>query len=232
MNRQALGARVLALVAAAAVIVGPVAPAGAATTTTRLYPGPRVSDLAPVVPGPVQVTAVLFAGDDPAPGQTLTLRIRTYGATTFADAGHAVTGADGVASLTVRLDRSATAQWTYAGDADLGPSSSMAYPVEVSPRVGIRVGDRTLHKGQRLVVRGRTIPAKAGCTVRLWRGELRPLVLGPKPVRLDKARVRSDGTYKLVHRFHHKARMKVAVTVAPCDGNARGLSSYRKIWVR
>ena len=98
--------------------------------------------------------------------------------------------------------------------------------------LGLRVKDRTLRKGQRMVVRGRTFPAKPGCVVKLWRGERRPLVTGPKPVRLAKGKVRRDGSYRLVHRFHRSARMRVAVTVASCAGNDRGLSSYRTIRVR
>jgi hypothetical protein len=68
--------------------------------------------------------------------------------------------------------------------------------------------------------------------VKLWRGELRPLVQGPKPQRLATSIVRSDGTYRLAHRFRKKARMRVAVTVGACAGNDRGLSRYVRIRIR
>jgi hypothetical protein len=95
-----------------------------------------------------------------------------------------------------------------------------------------RANDRTLARGQRLVVRGKTFPAKPGCRVSLWRGELRPLVLGPKPVRLDRSRVRADGRYRLVHRFHGAGKVRVVVKVSACKRNGSGLSKYLAIRIR
>jgi hypothetical protein len=208
-------------------------PAASATAATALYPA-LFDDLGSHVAGrPVDVSAVLLTGADDAPvaGQSLTVSVRQYGTSTFTTVGSATTGPEGVATTLVTLDRNAVVRWDYAGDPTYAASST-EYLVPISPRVDLRVNHRKLHKGQRLVARGRTYPAKAGCRVKLWRGELRPLVQGPRPQRLAVSTVRSDGTYRLAHRFRKKARMRVAVTVAPCAGNDRGLSSYVRIRIR
>lgn len=210
-----------------------VTPAQAAASTT-IYTV-QVGDLSPRLSGrTADFTAVLAVGSTPLAGEPLTLWLKPYGASAFTEAGHAVTGTDGYAVAWATLTTNTQVQWTFDGDSGAGyaPSASTPYVVQVSPRATIRVNDRTLRRGQRLVARGRSIPAKVGCTVTLWRGELRPLVQGPSPVRLATSRVHSDGSYRLVHRFHRSARMRVAVTVAPCAGNARGLSSYVSVRVR
>jgi hypothetical protein len=225
--------RVVTVLAAFSMLSLVPAPAASAATATALYPA-LFDDLGSHVAGqPIDVSAVLLAGPDdaPVPDETLTVSVRQYGTATFTPVGVATTGFEGVASTRVTLTRDAIVRWEFAGDDTYGPSTT-EYLVPVGPRVDLRVNDRTLHKGQRFVARGRTYPAKAGCKVKLWRGELRPLMQGPKPVRLDVARVRSDGTYRLVHRFSKRARMRVAVTVGACAGNDRGLSSYVHIRVR
>ena len=208
-------------------------PAAHAAVATALYPV-QTDDLSPRVAGrATEVSVHLFTDQAGLPGQKVTLKVRPYGASGFSVVGTATTDATGLASVWLRLDHNATVQWTFAGDdPTYAGSTSTPYTLLISPRVDLRVKDRTLHRGQRLVARGRTFPANAGCTVKLWRGELRPLVQGPKPVRLAVSRVRSDGSYRLAHRFHKVARTRIAVTVAPCAGNDRGLSSYVRIRVR
>jgi len=208
-------------------------PAASAETATGLYRY-GLDDLAAHVAGrPIEVSAVLLSGADDAPvlGRSLTVWVRRAGSTTYISAGTATTGPEGVATTQITVDRNSFVLWEFAGDVTYAPSTT-EYLVPVSPRVDLRVKDRTLRRGQRLVARGRTFPAKAGCRVKLWRGELRPLVQGPKPQRLATSTVRSDGTYRLTHRFGKKARMRVAVTVGACAGNDRGLSPYVRIRIR
>jgi len=208
-------------------------PAASAATATALYPA-LFDDLSTHVAGqPVDVSAVLLSGADDAPvlGRLLTVSVRQAGAATFTPVGSATTGPEGVATTRVVLARNAIIKWDFAGDVTYAPSTT-EYLVPVGPRVDLRVNHRKLHRGQRLVARGRTFPVKAGCKVKLWRGELRPLVQGPKPQRLATSIVRSDGTYRLAHRFRKKARMRVAVTVDACAGNDRGLSRYVRIRIR
>lgn len=222
--------RVLALLLA----VGLVVPAGASdaastTSSTTIYAA-LVGD--PAMAGrPTDLTAILGDGTDPVAGQTLTLSVRPWGAPSFVEVGHAVTDAGGSATVWVMLDHNATVRWTFSGSADLA-ASSLAYVVPIAPRVSRQVNDRTLRRGQRLVVQGRTFPGKAGCTVKLWRGELRPLIAGPRPVRLAAGKVRTDGSYRLAHRFHRTASLRLAVTVSACAGNARGLSAPVRVRVR
>jgi hypothetical protein len=206
-------------------------PARAADSTT-IYTL-QIGDLSPRLAGqPTDFAAVLATGTTPLAGEPLTLWLKPYGASAFSVAGHATTDADGYAVAWSTLASNAAVKWTFDGDGAYPASESAPYVVQISPRVTRHVNDRTLRRGQRLVVRGRSIPAKPGCTVKLWRGELRPLVQGPKPVRLAVSTVRADGSYRLVHRFHRKMRMRIAVTVSACAGNARGLSSYVGIRVR
>ena len=223
--------RVVVALLAFALLWGVPVPAASAATATGLYPV-VLDDLGPHVAGrPVEVSAVLLAGDTPLVGQVLTVSVMTYGSTAFVPVGTATTGFDGVATTRLTLDRSAVVRWSFESDGSYDASTT-EYQVPVGPKVDRRVNHRKLHRGQRLVVRGHTFPAKPGCTVRLWRGELRPLVQGPKPVRLAVAEVRANGRYRLVHRFHARGRMRVAVTVGACAGNDRGLSSYVRIRVR
>ena len=231
MGQRATKRLAVVLVALAVLWLAPV-PAASAATVTALYPV-QVDDLSPRIAGTTtDVSVRLMTDQDVVPGQQVTLEVRPYGASAFTPAGTATTDATGLATVWLPLDHTATVRWTFAGGDGYDGTASAAYPVLIAPRVGIRVNDRTLRRGQRLVVRGRTFPVKAGCTVKLWRGELRPLVLGPRPVRLEVSKVRSDGRYRLVHRFHRHTRMRIAVTVSRCAGNDRGLSRYVRIRVR
>ena len=193
-----------------------------------------VTDLAPPVAGrPTDLTAVL--GDDtgtPVAGQLLTLSVQTAGSADFQVVGQATTDASGRATVWATLDHDVVARWSYDGNTTYGASTSADYGVQVAPLVTARAHDRTLRRGQRLLVTGRTTPVKAGCAVSLWRGVPRPLTSGPAPKLLARSVARADGSYRLVRRLHRAARLRVAVTVASCAGNARGLSHAIAIRVR
>jgi hypothetical protein len=193
-----------------------------------------VDDLvAPVADQPITFDTMLLTTDNaPISPASVSLEIRPYGTSVFTTAATTSTDASGHAAVTLRLSRTTAYRWTFSGDNDFTGTSSEPVVQSVAPRVTARAHDRTLRRGQRLVVRGRTFPVKAGCRVTLWRGELRPLILGPKPVRLARATVRADGSYRLVHRFHKKARMRVVVKVASCAGNSAGLSPHLRVRVR
>jgi hypothetical protein len=206
-------------------------PAVAAPTASSTIYVSVLDDLSPRVAGrPTDFTASLYSGDAPVAGEVLVLWLQPVGGVEYA-AGQATTGSDGSVTVWATLQHNATARWTHEATS-YDASTSMPYVVQIAPRVTVRTHDRTLRRGQRLVVRGRTFPAKTGCTVTLLRGLVRPLTVGPRPVRLARATVRTDGSYRLVRRFHKKARMRVAVKVSACAGNASGLSPYLRVRVR
>jgi hypothetical protein len=203
---------------------------GAAAGATDVFPL-IVDDLGSHLAGqPTQFTAVLVDHDSPVPHAVLSLWLQPSGADAY-KAGEATTDDAGTASVVAVLDRNAAVQWRV-GDSAQASIVSTPYVVQIAPVITRHAHDRTLRRGQRLVVRGTTFPVKAGCAVELWRGELRPLATGPKPVRLARATVRPDGSYRLVHRFHHRLRARVAVLVPDCGDNARGLSAYLGVKVR
>jgi hypothetical protein len=217
-----------------ALAVGLVAPPATAAdpTPTTIYVT-MVSDLSSRVAGrPSDVSAVLGAGEAPVADQGLTLWVRPAGATAFQVAGQGATDAAGRVTVPVTLQRSAVAHWTYAGTMSYAASTSPDFGIEIAPLVTARAHDRSLRRGQRLVVTGRTFPAKGGCTVALWKGLRGPLTTGPAPVRLARGQVRADGRYRLVRRVHKAGSMRVSVTVSACAGNGRGVSPSIRIRVR
>lgn len=225
--------KVLCLLVVACLVLPP-APTVAAPLPEPVFSLTIVDDLRPpVADQPLAFdTTLLTPAGDPVPGKSLTFEVRPYGAAAFTPAATAITDAAGHAGVTVTLQRTTSYRWHFAGDADFAEGYSPTLVRLIGPRVTARAPDRTLRRGQRLVVRGHTFPAKAGCTVRLLRGQVRPLTTGPRPVRLDRTTVRSDGTYRLVRRFHKKARMRVVVKVSACAGNDWGLSRYLRVRVR
>jgi hypothetical protein len=225
--------RVLCLLVVAC-LVAPLPPALADPLPAPVFAITIIDDLrSPVADQPLDFdTTLLTPAGMPVQSGVVTLEVQPYGAATFTPAGTTTTDAFGHADLTTSLQRTTSYRWYFEGDSDFAPAYSPTLVRLIAPRVSAHAPDRTLRHGQRLVVRGRTFPAKAGCTVTLWRGQLRPLAVGPKPVRLARTTARSDGSYRLVRRFHKKARMRVVVKVASCAGNASGLSSYLRVRVR
>ncbi|RNM16268.1 hypothetical protein EFL26_05790 [Nocardioides pocheonensis] len=213
--------------------VSPALPAVAAgADPTEVFPI-VVDDLSgPVAGKPLVFAATLVDSGAPAPGEVLSLWVQPSGSADFTEVGQATTNAAGTASLSTVLDRNAMVQWRFGGSSARAASSSTPYVVEIAPALTRRANDLTLRRGQRLVVRGRTSPAKPGCAVELWRGELRPLMVGPKPVRLARSTVRADGSYRLTRRFHRHLRARIAVVIPACGDNGRGLSAYLGLRVR
>lgn len=221
------------IVALVVLCVSPAAPAtSASATATDVFPI-IVDDLGTHVAGePTEFTAMLVDQNTPVPQALLSLWLQPAGSSDWVPAGSAATDDSGAASVVAVLDRNAAVQWRFGNASDQTPIVSTPYVVQIAPRITRHVNDRTLRRGQRLVVRGTTYPVKAGCAVELWRGELRPLVTGPKPVRLGRATVRSDGAYRLVHRFRHRLHAHLSVVVPACADNGRGLSSPVGVRVR
>jgi hypothetical protein len=225
--------KVLCLLVVACLVLPP-APTVGAPLPAPVFGITIIDDLRPPVAGqPLSFdTAFLTEAGDPIAGRTLTLEIQPYGAAAFAPAATTTTNASGQAAVTVSLERTTSYRWHFAGDADFAEAYSPTLVRLIGPRVTARANDRSLRRGQRLVVRGRTFPAKAGCTVRLLRGQVRPLATGPRPARLARTTVRSDGSYKLVRRFHKVAQMRVVVKVSACAGNDWGVSRHLRLRVR
>jgi hypothetical protein len=221
------------LVVLVMVFAAPALPAsGAGTGATAIYPV-VLDDLGLHVAGqPTEFTAMLVDSDTPVPHALLSLWLQPSGSSDWQEAGRATTDDSGRATVVTVLERNAAVQWRVGESAEPAQLVSTPYVVQIAPVITRRANDRTLHRGQRLVVRGHTYPVKAGCAVELWRGELRPLVVGPKPVRLARATVRADGGYRLVHRFHHRLRARIAVVVPACADNGAGLSAYLGLRVR
>jgi hypothetical protein len=221
------------LVVLVMVFAAPALPAtGAGAGTTDLFPL-VLDDLGSHLAGqPTEFVATLVDAEKPVPHAMLTLWLQPAGSSSFVQVGQAATDDNGTATVQAVLDRNAVVQWSFGGSLEHGPSTSAPYVVQIAPVITRHANDRTLRRGQRLVVRGATSPAKPGCAVELWRGELRPLAVGPKPVRLARATVRADGSYRLVHRFHHRLRARIAVVVPACADNGAGLSTYLGLRVR
>lgn len=227
---RALRALIVVLVV---LCVSPVAPAtSASVAATDVFPI-IVDDLGSHVAGqPTQFTAMLVDQGTAVPHALLSLWLLPAGSSDWVEAGSATTDDSGEASVVAVLDRNAAVQWRFGNASGQTPMVSTPYVVQIAPVITRRVNDRTLRRGQRLVVRGTTYPVKSGCAVELWRGELRPLATGPKPVRLGRATVRPDGSYRLVHRFRHRMHARLAVVVPACADNGRGLSSPVGVRVR
>jgi hypothetical protein len=220
------------LVMGAAAAVG-IVPAQAAPAATEIQYAIVLDGMPPVAGQAVDFDAVLVSGQAPVPGATLTLTARTFGETKFEPVASALTDAYGRAQVHVRFWRSTVIQWRYAGDGAHDPATAGAFTEQVAPQVSARAVDRTLRTGQRLVIRGRTVPAKPGQRVTLYRGAIpAPLVEQPAPVRLATAYVRADGTYRITRTFSGTGARQLFIGIARGGGNAPGYSNYVHIRVR
>jgi hypothetical protein len=102
---------------------------------------------------------------------------------------------------------------------------STTFTVKVHTKVTSRIVDAILTRGQTLVVRGGTTPAKPGVTATLWRKT------SAGPVKLDTATVDTNGTYKLTEVASTRGTWKVYVTVPAATGNLAGESPLRSAGV-
>jgi hypothetical protein len=144
-----------------------------------------------------------------------------------------ITDAGGYAAATVSLRYSTQIRWDFAGDADYLPSTMGPYLQEIDPRVSARVSDHNLLRGQRLVVTGRSFPAKPGRRVTLWSGSIPDAFTSPPaPTRLASGYVRADGSYRLTRVFRHPGPRRLFVKVEGGFRNGDGFSNYARIRVR
>ena len=98
--------------------------------------------------------------------------------------------------------------------------------VKVATRIGLKVADATIGRGQRVVASGRTRPAKRGATVVLWYS--RPT----GRVRLASTSVRRDATYRISKAMGTRGSYALYVTVEAARGNLAGVSAIRSLTVR
>jgi hypothetical protein len=185
----------------------------------------------PTAGGTAWLNTTLFAADGALPDRPVRLEVTPYAGAPYDLDG--TTSAEGVLWLGVRELRNFRYRWVFAGDATYAPSSTPTRRQVVSPRVGIRFSTRTPRVGERVVVTGRTHPAKPGNTVRLFRGRTNAGAFGPEvnPVLLDLGRVRADGTYRFVTRFARSGTRRLFVRVSRGGGNTTGWSDVRRLRV-
>jgi hypothetical protein len=205
-----------------------------AGTATEIVVG-VVADAPPTRAGATApVFGAIQSGGTSLPGASVQLQMRASGSSSFTDVGTVVSDSQGrISGTTPVLLKNADFRWHFAGDGTHDAATSGTWTEYVSPRVRIRVSDRTPATGQRIVVRGRTNPNKAGNRVSLWRGTKPSLGFGPTThhVRLVKGRVHADGRYRLVVRFNTSGTRRLYVRVAGGGGNVAGFSAYRRVRV-
>lgn len=230
--RRPVSSLVGAVVLAAAVWGAGVPVAVAAPAETHF----AVAFVADEGPAPVSGTTFTFeahlvAGQTPVVGAAVTLAVRPYGASAFTKAADATTGPDGSVTAKVRLLRSSTLRWVYSGNAEYTDTST-AFVRTVGSRVHAGVRDASLARSQRVVVVGRTVPAKPGYSVSLWRGNVPCFCAGGASVRIAVGRIRPDGTFRLTAKFANPGSKQLYVQVNAGGGTTTGYSKYLRVRVR
>jgi hypothetical protein len=219
---------------AIAVAIAPAAPAVArpAAAQTSIVIS-VIADAAPARVGDTPTeNATISTGGGGFVGASVELQARPYGSATFTTVATAVSGAGGALSAKLPpLLHNTSYRWHFGGDVSHDPATSGVGVEPVSVRVKRHVSDRTPRVGRRVVVRGRTIPAKPGHAVSVWRGTKPFQGYGPAThhVRLVKGVVHADGSYRLVIRFASAGRVRIYVKVRGGDGNVAGYSKY--LWL-
>ena len=143
-------------------------------------------------------------------GVTVTLERRAAAGTVFTPAATATTTDKGRFSFSVRPRSNSVFRVTAA---TTPPATSGEVRVDVSPLVGLRVSDRTPHKGQRVRFRGTVRPPHDGRRVAIqrkradgtWNTVRRPRLrdAGSTFSRYSKRiRIRRSGTYRTVIGAH------------------------------
>lgn len=153
-------------------------------------------------------------------GAPLVLEAKRYGSATFRVIATRHTSPDGGgdAHFTVNPYRRTVYRWRYLTNDIADGSVSAPLTIMVRTRVWARLSSSKVRVGHRLVVTGRTTPAKPGNRVTLWRTSR------SGPVRLVDRTVRDDGSYRLAVRPRKRGSWTVYVTVAPGSGNLAGRS--------
>jgi len=114
--------------------------------------------------------------------------------------------------------KQASYRWHFLGTESGAESFSPITTVKVKTALNATVADRTLRRGQNLVVTGRTQPAKPGSSVTLWRKT------ASGSIALACSRVRSDGTYQVAYPVNRTGTRTVHTTIPAVSGNLAGRS--------
>lgn len=192
-----------------------------------------IADAPPTVAGSRAPAMGMLQSSAGVSGLTVQLQMQVS-SSTFTTVGTAISDSQGTLfGSTPALAHNTNFRWYFPGDGTHDAATSDTWTEYVSPRVRIRVSDRSPATGQRVFVRGRTNPNKAGNRVSLWRGTKPWLGFGPKThhVRLVKGRVHADGRYRLVVRLDTAGMRRLYVRVAGGGGNVAGFSAYRRVRV-
>jgi hypothetical protein len=224
---------VLAVLASGLLLPGPSAAFPSSPTPTTMVatviadaPPPTAGDLY----GPL-VTIRTTSGQQPVPNVRVELWVRRAGQSSYARVAVTHTDANGTAQPVTTLTRNSYLYAAFPGDDFYGPSRIDPVFTPVSTSGTMRVNDRTLRVGQRLVVTGRTSPRKPGRRVTLYLGYV-PFPTSPtRPTRIARAYVRADGTYRITKRFHSTGRKRLFVGLPGGDGNVYGYTRYRRVTV-
>jgi hypothetical protein len=177
------------------------------------------------------VASLRTDSDQPVPNATVELWAKRVGQSGYTKVAQTHSDPDGVASPVTTLTRNTSLYARFPGDSCYSASQTDAVLTYVSTAGTMRVNDRTLRIGQRLVVTGKTYPIKPGLRVTLYRGTV-PFPNSPtRPTRLARAYVRADGTFRITKRFHSAGRKRLFVGLPGGSGNAYGYTRYRRVTV-
>ncbi len=234
-QRWRLGRRfvgVIAVLTAAALASPPPSTAGEQTPTHLSVV--IIADVVRVAGPNTFWTQLTAEPNEPVANATVELWVKEHGDEGFHLAKSGVTGENGELALTVKVLRNVRTKWKFKGDSGYLPSTSPVQSEPISPRVGLKVSDRTPKLGQKVVFTGSTMPARPGQRVAIYRGHTARGGYGPPynpPVLLTHGRVDEDGDYRLAVRFDKAGKKNVFVQVSPGAGNMTGWSADRKITV-
>lgn len=158
-------------------------------------------------------------------GQRVRLEAKAYGSSTYKFVGEDLSDASGRVSLKVKPTKQTYYRWRFVEiDSSLG-SLSAPDLVRVRTAVTATVVDRTLRLGQRLVVTGKTTPAKPGYRATLWRAS------SSGPVKVGSALISASGSYRVAATVRKVGKWTVWVTVPAATGNLAGTSAKRSLTV-
>lgn len=167
---------------------------------------------------------------NPFPVSTpLTLLAKPFGSSTWTEVGTAPadygSGPPTHAQLVDHPTTETTYKWVLADDPKYSGSESPEFTVKVATKVTAKLVDSTLAKGQKLVLKGRTVPAKAGSTIYLQRQ------VGGHWEKIGHALVQDGGKYVLKNRVTSTGTWKVRAYIPKGDGNLAGHSPSRSATV-
>jgi len=178
--------------------------------------------------------ATLHSEDDqPIAGQQVDLLTRVEGSgDPFRVAATVLTDDSGFALARVTVVRNTAYRWHFAGDQSFTASSTNTLVQSVGSKVVPHVSDSTPAVYQPFAVTGRVYPDKAGQRIHLLAGKYF-LGFGPPAYsrQLAVARVRADGTFRLVGQLTRTGPQTLFVRVDGDAENADGYSKYLRVTV-